>query len=244
MATARRVSGVAGREALLQTATEMGAIQFGVPRDLVLWARDALDLRAFVETGTNKAETTAWASDQFEKVVTIEGQSSLVAAAIEKYGHRKNIKFLQGDSRTLMAPALTELDRPSLLWLDAHWCGEGTFGATAECPVLEELQAANDSPHAHAVLIDDARFFIGPPPPPHKQSDWPDLLEVTAALSAGKVRRYVVVHDDVIVAVPMEARDSLARFVQRARDARAVDRSSVPRKIARRILRELRARVS
>jgi hypothetical protein len=218
----------------------MGVVQFGVPRDLVLWARDTLGARAFVETGTNKAETTVWASEHFQKVVTIEGQASLVAAATAHHGHRKNIRFLHGDSRTLLAPTLAELGEPAVLWLDAHWCGEGTFGPTSECPLLEELSAANHSRPDHVVLIDDARFFIGPPPPPHKQSDWPDLMQVTRALSEGQVPRYVVIHQDVIVAVPISAREGLVAFVHRARAAAAraevIASLSLPRRIARRVL--------
>jgi hypothetical protein len=214
----------------------MGALRFGVPRDLVLWVRNELGIRVFVETGTNRAETTVWASEHFTKVVTIEGQADLVANARAAHGRRKNITFVHGDSRTALAPILDELKEPAALWLDAHWCGQGTFGPTSECPVMEELAAVNRSDPRHVVLIDDARFFTGPPPPPHKQSDWPDLLQIAGVLSGGPAPRYAVLHEDVIVAVPVEAREKLNSFILRAQTPETPARPSLPRRIARRVL--------
>ena len=38
------------------------------------------------------------------------------------------------------------------------------------------------------MVIDDARLLLSPPPPPHDPGEWPDLNEVTAALSAAERR--------------------------------------------------------
>jgi hypothetical protein len=215
----------------------MGTVRFGAPRDLLLWVRNELGVRVFVETGTNRAETTVWASDHFDRVVTIEGQGELVTAARAKHGARSNIEFLHGDSRTALGPVVDALREPAALWLDAHWCGMGTFGPTSECPVLDELAAVNRSDIEHVVLIDDARFFTGPPPPPHKQSEWPDLMQITRALGEGKAPRYAALHEDVIVAVPLAARDGLNAFILGAQArAAAPARASLPRRIARRVL--------
>jgi hypothetical protein len=211
----------------------MGIRQFGIPRDLTLWLKDALRLRAFVETGTNKAETTVWASEHFPKVVTIEGQASLYSAAVAKHTSRRNIKFINGDSRTQLGPALDELGEPAVLWLDAHWCGEGTFGPSSECPLLEELEAVNRSSPDHVVLVDDARFFTSPPRPPHKVGDWPDLLQIARALTEGKVPRYGLIYEDVIVAVPLAARDELVSFVHRAEAPKSPPAAGLPERIAR-----------
>jgi len=212
----------------------MGSVRFGVPQELVLWARDTFGINAFVETGTNRAETSVWASKHFERVVTIEGQESLYRAAVAAHGQTKNLEFLHGDSRSLLAPALSKLDRPAILWLDAHWCGEGTFGPTAECPLLEELECANQSHPDHVILIDDARLFVAPPPLPHSFEDWPGLLEVAGKLGQGKTPRYSAIFEDVIVAVPLSRRKALVDFV---RSVAARPQADPPLSLPRQLLR-------
>ena len=55
----------------------MGSVRFGVPRDLVLWLRDTFKVKVFVETGTNQAEMSVWASANFERVFTVEAYDML-----------------------------------------------------------------------------------------------------------------------------------------------------------------------
>lgn len=192
----------------------MGAIRFGVPQHLVLWLRDKLKADTFVETGTNKAETAVWAADHFRTVLTIEGQESLHAAALANHGHREKIQFLHGASQEVLGPVLDGLAKPAVLWLDAHWCGDGTFGSKAECPLMDEIQWVNQSHHDHAILIDDARLFLAPPPAPHRAEDWPGMLEVTAALSTPGRPRYAAVFEDVIVAVPASAKKDFIDYLR------------------------------
>ena len=142
----------------------MGSVRFGVPRDLVLWMRDTFKAKVFVETGTNQAETAVWASANFERVFTVEAHEPLHQKAVETFGSCKNIRFLKGDSRTHIKSLTSSLTEPAIFWLDAHWCGENTFGKSDECPVVGELELLNASKVPHIVLIDDARFFLAPPP--------------------------------------------------------------------------------
>jgi len=212
----------------------MGSVRFGVPQDLVLWARETFKIRSFIETGTNRAQTAVWAAQHFPKVTTIEGQESLYNAALSNYGQSTPIQFLHGDSRALLGPTLEAASESAILWLDAHWCGEGTFGPTAECPLLEELDVANRSPQEHVILIDDARLFVAPPPLPHSHKDWPDLLEVSAKLLQGPFPRYAVIVEDVIVAVPSSGREALVDFVRsRPAPKDTEHRSSLPKKLLR-----------
>ena len=192
----------------------MGAIRFGAPTELVLWLRDIFDVNVFVETGTNRAETAIWASANFKRVFTIEAYEPLYRQALQASGDHKNIQFLHGDSRTHMKALLSSLANPAIFWLDAHWCGEQSFGTTEECPVIGELKLLNASKVAHIVLIDDARLFLAPPPPPHKPSHWPDIATICGLLSAASTNRYVVVHDDVIVAVPGNAKAEFVEFLR------------------------------
>ena len=214
----------------------MGAVHLGVPKEIVLWAKDAFGLKTFVETGTNRAATAVWASSHFPRVITIEGQEALYESARAANRDKPQIEFLLGNSGELLGRVLESLTEPALLWLDAHYSGGDTFGAGAECPLLDELAAVNRARHPHVVLIDDARFFLAPAPPGHNNKDWPGLLEVASALSAGSAPRFAVVHDDIIVAVPLAAREDLVGFVSRSA-ARANSPAAAPPSLPSRIVR-------
>lgn len=192
----------------------MGMVRFGIPQTLVLWARDTFGIRLFVETGTNRANTATWAADYFDWVVSIEGQKDLFDTNVRQHGHRTNLRFLHGDSRHQLKPVLDEIGGPAIIWLDAHWCGDGTFGVGAECPILDELSAVNCSHPDHIILIDDARYFTAPAPRPHRAEDWPGLIDIAAALACGSALRYAVIYDDVIVAIPASRRNVLDEYVR------------------------------
>jgi hypothetical protein len=203
-----------GRHVQSGVGIYMGAVRFGVPRELVLWLRDTFKVDVFVETGTYQAETAVWASANFERVFTIEAHGSLYQRATEAFGDRKDIQFLRGDSRTHIKSLLTSLTKPAIFWLDAHWCSDHTFGKSEECPVVGELELLNTSEVAHIVLIDDARLFLAPPPLPHEPTHWPDIATICELLSVRNTKRYVVVHDDVIIGVPDVAKPRLIEFIR------------------------------
>jgi hypothetical protein len=192
----------------------MGIVRFGAPRELVLWLRDCFGCRTFVETGTNKGETAVWAADNFDQVFTIEAYEPLYREAVETFGNRANIRFLEGDSRHHIRSILGSLAEPAVFWLDAHWCGEYTFGRSDECPLVGELEALNASKVQHVVLIDDARLFLAPPPAPHDASHWPDIAEICHLMTAHSTRRYIAVHDDVIICVADSGRGKVIEFLR------------------------------
>src|SRR6185437_8389931 len=49
---------------------DMGLIHFGLPPTFARWLRDEFRLQCLVETGTNEGGTAAWASGEFERVIT------------------------------------------------------------------------------------------------------------------------------------------------------------------------------
>jgi len=179
-----------------------------------VWLRDTFGIRTFVETGTNEADTAVWAADEFEHVITIEGSESLHQTAVSTFGWRRNIRFVHGDSRRMLPEVLRRLDAPAIFWLDAHWCGMDTYGSGNECPVLDELKALNAWDTPHIVLVDDARLFLAPPPPPHRSDDWPDINAICRAMDGDAPRRYVAVFEDVIVGVPSHARTRFVEFLR------------------------------
>jgi hypothetical protein len=180
----------------------MGEYRMGPPKELVLELQRLLGLRRFIETGTMSGDTAFWAAGHFDEVVTIEASPVWYERACRRLAKCANVRVVLGDSRTLLAETLAVSSDPALLWLDAHWSGGETAGADSECPLPEEIAAINASCEDHGILVDDARCFLSPPPRPHRAEQWPDLATVVASLANGG-RRYVVLHDDVLMAVPV-----------------------------------------
>ncbi len=120
--------------------------------------------KLFVETGTYKAETTAAMAPHFDRVISIELDPTLAAAAQQKFAKTKNVQILLGDSGLLLPKVVAELDQRTLFWLDGHNCGAGTgmskdFGPT---PIMRELETIF-AHHIkdHVIIIDDQRYFTG-----------------------------------------------------------------------------------
>ena len=201
----------------------------GPPEALILALQEQLELADFVETGTYRGDTAAWASGHFARVTTIEMSPAYHAATQTRFRAQTGVRTVCGASGTVLGEVVAALSQPALFWLDAHWSGLDTAGQDAECPVLEEIAHINASPLAHAVLVDDARLFCAPPPRPHHAAQWPDLVTVVAALHDGG-RRHVVLVEDVFVAVPSASREFLTAWLQ---DQSVASESSSPGRRAR-----------
>lgn len=171
---------------------------------LVLALRDAFDISTFIETGVFKAATTKWANDNFARVTAIEIDGGYYNRAKEL--GLSNTRFILGDSAVELPKVIKRLKKPAIFWLDAHKCKDKA-GSTGECPLLAELAAIKATGLPHLILIDDARYFVEPPKPPH---EWPTMNEVKAALPAGYD---LVIWQAAIVAVPGEAMPVVRRFV-------------------------------
>jgi hypothetical protein len=185
------------------------------PKELILAIRDEFAVDLFLETGTHHGQTAAWAAKHFSQVVTIEASPELHRAAAEQHRLLGNVRFVHGDSRSVLGSELAALGGPAVLWLDSHWSGGDTYGEDAECPLLAELEAVRASLVDHFLFIDDARLFLSPPPRPHKAEQWPTLTDVVAALTIDRPRG-VLVLGDVFVAVPVEAASFVQRYAQDA----------------------------
>jgi hypothetical protein len=59
-----------------------------------------------------------------------------------------------------IARVLTEIDEPTLFWLDGHYSAGETARGEQDTPIMQELQHIFDAPdYGHVVIIDDARCF-------------------------------------------------------------------------------------
>lgn len=193
----------------------MGKVHFGAPPELCLRLRDAFGIDTFVETGTYKAGTAAWAAANFRQVYTVEAWEPYYRAASQSHRDKKNIEFLFGDSRTVLPEVLSKLDQPALIWLDAHWWGDSVVsaGTPGECPLREELAAIAACPVRHFILIDDLHCFQGQLNKGADRRLWPGVEEVHRLILAGHPDYAVADYEDIIIGVPPEARAVLADYV-------------------------------
>lgn len=223
----------------------MGNVNFGAPREIIDKMRTVFGITTFVETGTFRGETAAWASERFDRVYTIEGSPDFRHEAQERHRDKTNIEFLLGDSGAVLKELVPRLsDGPALFWLDAHWM-PGSFGEKHECPLLEEIKVIHQSIGEHFILIDDARLFLAPPPLPHRARDWPDIGAVLAALNPPEREpNYCVIHNDVIISVPETSRDVMRDYHQAQTTAAFQGGAQQPPHPAIRLLRAIKRRIS
>lgn len=197
----------------------------GVPKQLVLLLKKQFNIHSFVETGTFNGGTCTWAAEHFKNVITIENSKVIYERTSAKFKHLSNIEFLFGHSLEHLKNLVSKLNEPAIFWLDAHWSGGETYGVNDECPLIEELKIINSAKVNHIILIDDARLFVKPPPPPHKAEQWANVSQIITELN--KVSgRYVFIADDVIGAVPNEALENITPYFI---DVTAFEQNLIPK---------------
>ena len=192
----------------------MGLVRMGPPQKLIKNLTQNFQIRNFVETGTYYGETSVWASRVFDRVLTIENSTDLYNQTIDKYGKVANIEFFLGDSRERLREIVSRLSEPTMFWLDAHWSGGLTYGKQDQCPILEEIDIINSFKLNAYIFIDDARLFLSPPQPPHEVAQWPNIVKILEMLTNGCQNRYVVITEDCIVAVPIDAKSQIVSYCQ------------------------------
>jgi hypothetical protein len=185
----------------------LGAVFPGIPADLARQLVEGLGLTRAVETGTHLGDSTRALRGMVPEMWTVELSPDYMARAREALEDLDNIHFVAGSSDEVLRTLAPTIDQPAVYWLDAHWCELGTAGASAQCPVLAEIEAVDTAPAGDrsVILIDDARFFLGAPLPTYRREDWPTFMEVVDALRA-RHDRYVTVLADVVIATPLEGR--------------------------------------
>jgi len=179
----------------------MGHVYAGIPKDLVLEILKEEKIRSFVETGTYLGNTVIWAAQHFEQAFTIEIMEEFSVKASKRQDASKNIRFCVGNSIDVLPTIVKEINDNTLFWLDGHYSGQGTGGSENECPVMDEIRIASACKNA-VILIDDARCFYGPPPPPHKADQWPSIADIFLQLNKYFPHHYGTIVDDVIFCIP------------------------------------------
>ncbi len=174
----------------------MGDVVFGVPVAEVKWLQRKKKRSVFIEGGTYKGTSARTMAGEFDLVITIEKDPTLHAEARKRFP-LENVRYLLGDTREHL-PEVLEQHPNSLIWLDAHWSGLGTYGEGDECPILDELELIFLNSLDPIILIDDARLFLQSPPAPHDHLEWPTIDELVRILPESY---RMLVRNDVIYAL-------------------------------------------
>ncbi len=173
----------------------------GAPKELILKLLERLPADCFVETGTFMGGTTEWAASHFQKVITIEVNPEISRTTSRRLAHLINIEFVIGNSAEVLPTIAKRLAGATVFWLDGHYCGPGTGADIDECPIVAEVEALKSCVNP-IILIDDARCFLGPPPPPHKSEHWIGIDDLFNLLWKNFPNHVTTILDDVVVCVP------------------------------------------
>lgn len=160
--------------------------------------KNRFSIRNFVETGTAQGHTAIEASDMFEVVHTIENSSTMYPRFLPELKQRRNVVLHLADSVVVLPRIVSQLEGNTVFFLDSHWVGAGEK-LGPECPLLDELEVLAGRSH-DVVIVDDARLFIHPPPPPHDPAQWPGINQLLAALR--RIVPHACLLADSIVATP------------------------------------------
>jgi len=134
-----------------------------IPKNFVLTLKDEYKIKNFIETGTFQGDTSLWAADHFEKVITIEASDEYYNTCKNKFKNKNNIDLYKGLSYEVLDNLKDEyLNAPAIFWLDSHWTGEGSFGKDIIHPLLPELKVIRQTGIIHFIFIDDLRFLSYP----------------------------------------------------------------------------------
>lgn len=116
----------------------------------------------FIETGTGKGETLAFACNIYEECLSVELDPGRYAEAMVKFYDRSNVHLFSGHSVRFLK-ALINPTVKTVFWLDAHYT-ESDPEARKEygmCPLAEELKEIIHRRWVQppTILIDDCSSF-------------------------------------------------------------------------------------
>lgn len=128
-------------------------------------------LETFVETGTARGDSLAWAAavPQFTRLLSCEIEPLLAAGAICRFNDDPRISVVRMESGEFIRLVAGSRWPPALFWLDAHYPGAG-FGLREyddagvpdwqALPLARELQAIRQQGRSRdVILIDDLRIY-------------------------------------------------------------------------------------
>lgn len=128
------------------------------------------NLKTFVETGTARGNSLAWAAanPDFQHLLSCEIEPLLAAGAIARFNEDPRVSIVRMESGLFIGLFATSGLPPALIFLDAHYPGAG-YGLgdyagegiheDVRLPLRCELQNLTARPPHDVILIDDLRIY-------------------------------------------------------------------------------------
>jgi len=130
-----------------------------VKEKIIRFYKKKYKINTLIETGTYEGEMIFALREDFEKIISIELDKTLVIEAKKRFSKDKNIKIIMGDSGDKLKSILKSISCPCLFWLDAHYSGGKTARGKKETPVVKELKEIVRHSNKNVILINDANNF-------------------------------------------------------------------------------------
>lgn len=127
-------------------------------------------LKTFVETGTARGNSLAWAAGNpdFEHLLSCEIEPLLAAGAIARFNEDQRVCISRMESSLFISLFATSGLPPALIFLDAHYPGAGyglgDYAGTGRhegtiLPLGFELISLKARPPKDVIIIDDLRIY-------------------------------------------------------------------------------------
>ena len=132
------------------------------------------NVKNLVETGTLHGEMIEAQKRDFEKVYSIELDTTLYNEARNRFKYDRHVHLVNGDSGAKIFEIIHDFNEQTIFWLDGHYSGSYTAKGAEECPILGEIDGVfSGKLKNHILLIDDARCFVG-------ENSYPTIEELNA----------------------------------------------------------------
>ncbi len=132
-------------------------------------------LRSLIETGSYDGKNLLLLASAFEEIHSIELSQEYFDLCVRKTANCPWIFMWQGDSAEVLPDVLQQVPEPALVYLDAHYMGEGTALGPDYTPIDAELRAISGRV-GDVVIVDDVEEFETNPEYPGAR--W--IVEATA----------------------------------------------------------------
>ncbi len=153
-------------------------------------------LSTLVETGTYLGDMVFAMRKRFSEIHSIEISPEYFERAKQRFSSYKNIHILEGDSGKVLSELVPSLKSGVLFWLDGHYSGGSTGRGDADSPVIIEVKSILEKMSgAYAILIDDARLFVG-------KDGYPKYEDLVSQIKALKSDMQVEKEKDIIRIFP------------------------------------------
>lgn len=121
------------------------------------------DLSVFIETGTAMGDGVQVACNVgFDEIYSVELNPDLYSSCQSRFVDRDNIHLVCGSSEIELPKILENIDKPFLLWLDAHHSGGPYIGEFMHnyLPIeINSILKFSDKFKDSVIMIDDMNYF-------------------------------------------------------------------------------------